>query len=258
MTVTAIAPAGDDLDAFRLQVRCLLAGNHPPASVIWSDRPGTTLFAEVAGPAEAIPHVPRAFASLAGVVACHRNPARWMLLYEALWRLGHGERALLAKEADPLVHRLRRMQSAVLRDDHRMTAFVRFRRVSVAAEDHYVAWYEPEHFTLRRASAFFVDRFARLRFSILTPDLAVHWDSGALHFGPGVCRSEAPAPDGMETWWTRYYAATFNPARNNPDLLVRHMPRRFWRNLPEAGSISELVASAAKRTAAMVEDGTRT
>ena len=42
--------------------------------------------------------------------------------------------------------------------------------------ERYVAWFEPEHHILRRVSSFFVDRFAAMRWSILTPDGSLHWD----------------------------------------------------------------------------------
>ena len=35
--------------------------------------------------------VPKAFMALARIVACHRDPTRWTLLYRLLWRLTHGE-----------------------------------------------------------------------------------------------------------------------------------------------------------------------
>jgi DNA polymerase len=53
--------------------------------------------------------VPRAFVELARRAAARGDPARWPLLYEALWRIVHEAHDLLANEADPLVRRLRRM-----------------------------------------------------------------------------------------------------------------------------------------------------
>ena len=108
---------------------------------------------------------------------CHRDPERFALLYTLLWRLTHGEKSLLMVASDPLVHRLRQMQKSVRRDTHKMTAFVRFRQVEDDAGERYVAWFEPEHHILRRVSSFFVDRFAAMRWSILTPEGSLHWDT---------------------------------------------------------------------------------
>ncbi|HQT79622.1 MAG TPA: TIGR03915 family putative DNA repair protein, partial [Rhodopila sp.] len=241
---TAVIAQPDDLAAFRTYARRLLAAKANPATVIWTDISHGNLFDEAVGEAERVAPVPRSFVSLAEAVACHRNRDRWSLLYQAFWRLAHGERLLLRNEADPLVHRLNRMATAVRHDQHRMTAFVRFRAVTDGDEVYYAAWYEPQHYVLRRTACFFIDRFAAMRFSILTPDLSLHWDRQESHFGPGMTRTESEPPDAVEEGWKRYYAATFNPARSNPDLMARHMPRRFWRNLPEAASIHDLVTDA--------------
>jgi probable DNA metabolism protein len=243
----------DRLCSFRDRARDLLAAQVEPASVTWSETAGTSLFAErlpVAQPAALL--VPRAFATLAEAVVCHREPRRWALLYEALWRIAHGERCLLDVASDPLTHRLQRMAAAVKHDQHRMTAFVRFRVVRDDDGDHRIAWYQPEHRTLRRTASFFIDRFARLRFSILTPDLTLHWDGVAERFSPGRSRREVPAEDAVEASWQRYYNATFNPARLNSRLMVRHMPKRYWQGLPETAAIPDLMSGATARTDRMV------
>jgi uracil-DNA glycosylase len=56
--------------------------------------------------------VPRAFIDLARGAAIHREPARWALLYEVLWRLVHEGRDLMT-HGDPAVERLTRMESEV-------------------------------------------------------------------------------------------------------------------------------------------------
>ncbi len=185
-------------------------------------------------------------------VACHRDDSRWPLLYQLLWRIAAGERTLMNQPADALMHRLYGMAASVRRDQHRMTAFVRFRIVEDDDGPCSVAWYEPQHRILRRVTPFFVDRFASLRFSILTPDLSLHWDRRTLRYDPGLSRSAAPPVDDVENWWKRYYCATFNPARVNPRLLQSHMPKRFRRDLPEAETIRDLLGSAGKRTDAMM------
>jgi probable DNA metabolism protein len=45
--------------------------------------------------------------------------------------------------------------------------------------------------------------------------------------GPGTARDEETE------LWCRYFKATENPARRNPDLQRRLMPLRYWRYLPE-------------------------
>jgi uracil-DNA glycosylase len=55
----------------------------------------------------------------------------------------------------------------------------------------------------------------------------------------------------MEALWRTYYASTFNPARLNAKVMQQHMPRRYWKNLPEAQDIGELARRAAPRVAVM-------
>jgi DNA polymerase len=250
---TVAVPPDDGFAAFRDMARRLLAAGIQPDGVAWTDCPGTSLFAEAPSEPGPPPIVPRAYVTLAEAVACHRDADRWPLLYQALWRIARGERALLDAAADPLVHRLRAMEAAVRRDQHRMTAFVRFRTVPGGAEEHFIAWYEPRHRVLRRTSGFFIDRFANLRFSILTPDLTLHWDRAAAAFGPGLRREDAVSHDAVEAWWQSYYAAIFNPARTNGTLMKRHMPERYWRDLPEARVIAALLREAGPTAQRMIK-----
>ncbi|MBV8612379.1 MAG: TIGR03915 family putative DNA repair protein [Acetobacteraceae bacterium] len=247
----------DHLADFRPAARRLIAAGAPPEKVRWLEGEGVDLFGAAAPEHEAALRVPAGFAALAESVAQHRDRVRWALLYEALWRIAGGEPSLLEAVADPLVHRLRRMEAAVRRDAHRITAFLRFRAVADAAgERRFVAWYEPEHRILRPTAGFFVDRFAAMRWSILTPDGCLHWDTQALSTSAGLHPSAAPPADELEAWWQGYYRATFNPARASPALLRGHMPKKFWRNLPEAAEIEPLLAEAGARTQRML-DGAR-
>jgi DNA polymerase len=252
MMYSIVIDPPDDFGAFRSAARRLLAAQIDSADVTWTDGPDAGLFTDLPPEGQRIAAVPRAFVELAETVACHRDASRWALLYQLPWRLTAGERTLMDQPADALVHRLQRMAASVRRDQHRMTAFVRFRIVEADDGPCSVAWYEPQHRLLRRITPFFIDRFASLRFSILTPDLSVHWDRRTIQFAPGLSRSAAPEQDDVENWWKRYYCATFNPARVNPKLLGSHMPKRFRRDLPEADTIQDLLSNAGRRTDKMI------
>jgi probable DNA metabolism protein len=244
----------DDLDGFREAVRGLIGADAAPHTVTWHVGESGDLFGGDAVPQSDAPiSVPRAYGTLAETVICHRDPERFALLYEALWRIVQGERALLSVASDPLVHRLTQMEKAVRRDMHKMTAFVRFRRVEADGVERYVAWFEPEHHILRRVSDFFVKRFASMAWSILTPEGTIHWDGGSLAFGPGVPRDQAPGEDALEDWWLTYYRAIFNPARLHIDAMRAEMPKKYWRNLPEAELIPGLIAQAQQRTETMID-----
>src|SRR3546814_1124456 len=67
---------------------------------------------------------------------------------------------------------------------HKMRAFVRFRELADAEGPRFVAWFEPDHHIVRANAGFFARRFASMRWSILTPELSIHWDGDALTEGP--------------------------------------------------------------------------
>ncbi|MEO7414796.1 MAG: UdgX family uracil-DNA binding protein [Opitutaceae bacterium] len=196
--------------------------------------------------------VPRAFMVMASEVSCYRDEMRWPLLYRALWRLTHGEPNLLEIAVDADVSTLNAMAKAVRRDVHKLHAFVRFREIATDAATWYVAWFEPQHLIVETGAPFFVDRFAAMRWSILTPDRCAHWDGKILTFTEGADRSLAPAEDAIEDLWRTYYASIFNPARVKIGAMTKEMPRHYWKNLPEAQIIPRLLSESAPRTAAMV------
>ena len=200
------------------------------------------------------PHVPKAFLQKAMVAGCHRDPQRWNLLYRLLWRLQRN-RDLLKVEVDSDVSELIRMEQQVRRDEHKMHAFVRFRRVGESdGEEHFIAWYQPQHRILELGAPFFAERFAIMRWSILTPDGSVAWDPAEkqLRYGPAVPREHAPSGDELEELWKSYYGSIFNPARLNPAAMRGHMPTHYWANLPEVDLLPKLMQTAESRVQGMV------
>ncbi|HET7883654.1 MAG TPA: TIGR03915 family putative DNA repair protein [Acetobacteraceae bacterium] len=239
-----------DVDGFRRAVRLLIARDVPPDHVTWGEE------ASLVGAApdgDGTPLVlPRAVVELIERVACHSNPERYALLYQLVWRVHRGERALLEVASDPLVHRLQRLSQAVQRDIHKMHAFLRFRD---AGDGHLVAWFEPEHHILAAAAQFFIDRFGALVWSIITPRGSLHWDREKLVCGPPGRRCDVPPDDAFEAGWRGYYESVFNPARANPQAMRLHMPKKYWRNMPETAAIPDLLRSAQRRVAVMMQDG---
>lgn len=144
------------------------------------------------------------------------------------------------------------MAKAVRRDVHKMHAFVRFREIAAEAGAWFVAWFEPQHHVVEAAAPFFVDRFAAMHWSILTPDRCAHWDGRALTFTGGVDRDAAPTKDATEDLWRAYYASIFNPARVKIGAMTKEMPRHYWKNLPEAELIPQLLAESSPRRDTMV------
>ncbi|MBS1806375.1 MAG: UdgX family uracil-DNA binding protein [Acidobacteria bacterium] len=198
-------------------------------------------------------HVPRSYIERATVVACHRDAARWNLLYRLLFRL-QSDRNLLKLDIDDDVAEFRRLEHQVKRDLHKMHAFVRFRKIETDAGEHFVAWYEPAHRVLELAASFFAERFAVMQWTIMTPDASVHWDPSEkqLAFASGVAREHAPKTDDFEDLWRTYYSSIFNPARTNMNAMRSEMPVRYWKNLPELHTLPKLLTEAEGRVETMI------
>ena len=244
-----------DYKEWRRAARQLLNDAIPPESVAWlaASAQAVLPFPELeltddSARTQRSSRVPRGFVELAEAAACHRNSARWDALYRLLWRVVHDGSAVLDCETDDDVRMVKEMAAQVRHDEHRMRAFVRFTPVASESGTRYVAWYEPDHLIVRRAAPFFADRFSSLDWSILTPDLSAHWDTGTLAFTDGVAAPLAQRAGETEDLWRVYYEAVFNPARVNPRAMARDMPYRRWRSLPEASLIPELVKTAHDRT----------
>lgn len=238
-----------DFDGWRAAARALAMEGVDPADVEWAVQEN--------GAAGEIPpsnaaggdlRVPRAFIEAAGTAVLHSDPGRFAFLYRLLWRL-RAEPDLLRIAPDPDVRRLDAMQKAIRRDIHKMRAFVRFREV----DGRYFAWFEPAHFIVERNAGFFARRFTGMRWSILTPYRSAHWDGERLALGPGAAKRDVPADDAAEELWRTYYRSIFNPARLKVKAMQAEMPKKYWRNLPEASLIPELIGGADKAAREMIQ-----
>ncbi|MBD2841984.1 UdgX family uracil-DNA binding protein [Erythrobacter sp. KMU-140] len=260
-------PAPDDFAFWRERARSLIQCDVPPDRVSWIEPGGTgDLFAQE-GPARRQKRLPtpgkdarpvrasKRFMKLARNAALHSDPERFSLLYRVLWRLQSNPRAMEDK-ADLDVRRIEELDKSVRRDSHKMHAFVRFREVeSEDGAEHYVAWFEPDHHIVRANAGFFMRRFSNMNWSILTPRGCIHWDGETMRESGPAQRSDAPQGDPVEDLWKSYYASIFNPARLKVGAMLSEMPKKYWKNMPEAELIPDLIAGAQAREANMVETG---
>jgi DNA polymerase len=245
-----------DFEGWRKAARALVLNNVTPSDVTWTVQGNEPELFEQSS--SALPpethgtfNVPAKFVELAQTAILHRDPERFALLYRLLWRL-RGNHDLLDVATDPDVSQVAAMAKAVRRDEHKMHAFVRFREVGRERESHFIAWFEPEHHIVELAAPFFARRFADMAWSILTPEVCAHWDGHAVSFTPGLSKSDAPSEDRLEETWLRYYASIFNPARLKVKAMQAEMPKKYWRNLPEASLIKPLIAGAERATGEMI------
>jgi probable DNA metabolism protein len=246
--------------AWQKAARLALERETAPPDIAWEEmnsaQPALPLLPEeerASNPSQRRFFVPKPFFELARLVALHRDPKRWALLYRLLWRITHGESKLLEIFVDPDVRQAFEMDKSVRHDIHKMRAFVRFRRIEGTAEPCFVAWFEPQHDIVEHNSTFFVDRFASMNWSILTPDLCAHWDQLQIRFTEGVDRSRAPSEDQVENLWLTYYRNIFNPARIKVHAMQAEMPKKYWKNLPETEAIPSLLRDAPGRVEEMMK-----
>jgi probable DNA metabolism protein len=283
MKIVRIEP---DFDLWRDAARKALLEGYRPQEIDFQDATAvheSSLFVEPEGRVTGvtIPQVraTQEFLRDASEVASHRDPTRWNLLYRVLYRL-QSERHLLKIETDVDVSAMLKLRSQVRRDLHKMHAFVRFRKVLEPAHalpifdsqdeslvtlketaelndglvEHYIAWYQPDHRILAMAAPFFLERFAVMRWTILTPDGSVSWDPARreLLHGPGVPLSSAPSSDDVEVLWRSYYKSIYNPARLNTSAMRSEMPVRYWKNLPELDTLPALISESSGRVGTML------
>jgi DNA polymerase len=241
--------------AWRDSARGLLAAGIPPEEVSWGgegvdpglfDTPGAV-------PAGGAITVPRSFVQMANRVVWHADPSRFARLYGFLWRLRDAP-WLMNDRGDADLAKLRLMEKAVNRCAHKMKAFVRFREIGDpdAARRSFAAWFEPTHHTVEPTARFFTDRFGDMDWRILTPDICAIFEEGNLRMEEGRARPDLP-DDASEELWVTYFRNIFNPARLKVTAMTSEMPRKYWKNLPEAAAIPDLIATAPARARQMVE-----
>lgn len=238
-----------DFQEWRNVARGLIEAKTSPTQVQWNE---DSLFGEApATSGRTSLKVPPDFLKLAEEVACHADEIRWSLLYRILWRLTHGgENHLLKIASDPDVSKAMTMAKNVRREIHKMHAFVRFKLISTdeqTGRERYAAWFEPDHSVVAPATPFFRKRFANMDWSIFTPKGCAHWIDGNFSLAPGIASNPVENPDELESAWNTYYRSIFNPARLKTKMMQTEMPKRYWKNLPEAAQIHELIAMSRPR-----------
>ena len=253
-----------DFGEWRDRARALLLAGTRPEAIDWRVRDGEAgLFAASLPAQEASPHgmpaermplsVPRAFVELAESVICHRDIRRFALLYRVLWRL-QADRSLINTAIDQDMAVLRLMEKSVRRDSHKMKAFLRFKETHPATDGRrrFVAWFEPDHFIVARTAPFFQRRFTDMDWLILTPKGTAAWDGERLDVTDRAVR-RPDLEDQTDELWRTYFRHIFNPARLKVKAMQAEMPKKYWKNMPEAALIPELIAGAEARIGAMIE-----
>lgn len=258
---TVVLETKADFGEWRHQARQLLLNGESLENILWSSTLAPDLFGndmptlfdnekQTGRQKTATFFVPKRFLNMAQNVICHNNDDSAALLYRLLYRL-QTDKNIFEKIYDSDVATALSREKAVCQDIHRMHAFLRFTEVPPLGQRRcFRAWYEPQHFIIRKAAPFFFRRFNNMDWLILTPKGSVIYVDEKLTFGEPV--EERPQNrDQMEELWKTYFSHIFNPARLKVKTMRSHMPKKFWGNLPEAQLIDGLISKAEKRVERM-------
>lgn len=247
-----VLPVIGTVPAWRKAARGLLARGVPDAVWQVGDAPADLFATEPPGPVAKAPalNLPREAIAEIETALCHSAPERFARAYGLLRQLAHGT-VRWADRSDPAMLKVLQQAKTVRRAIHKMHAFVRFREVGgKAGRRAFMAWFEPDHPVVEAATPFFANRFGDMDWAILTPQITARFVGGQLDYqltAPGTVIPE----DATEGLWRTYYANIFNPARLMVDAMTSEMPRKYWKNLPEADLIPGLIRNANARTCAM-------
>lgn len=256
MIYTPRLPRLEIFAAWRDTARALASNDVSPDRVVWAmekETPG--LFGDGAPlPAAREMTVPKDFVPLARLVCASRAAGAHDLLYRVLLRC-RGNARLLGNRADAEVQQLEAWAKHVRRDMHKMKAFVRFREVTPQGSNRrqFLSWFEPEHRIEELTAGFFARRFADMDWMIVTPEVTVRFKGEELSLEAGT-NAKLDLSDATEDLWLTYYANTFNPARVKIKAMQSEMPKKYWKNLPEAALIPDMIAQAEARVRQMQEN----
>ncbi|MBY6151746.1 UdgX family uracil-DNA binding protein [Vannielia litorea] len=251
--LTVRLPKIGSVAAWRSEARKLAAEGIGAEHVRWTQDSEQDLFASDDAPHGAPVEVRLSKQALFDIESSlyHRDPERFARAYALVLRLGRGE-IRWGERADDALRKLLHQRKEVGRDIHKMHAFVRFNEVTEPGANRraFAAWFEPDNPITEAAAPFFARRFGDMDWVIATPDLTARFIAGQLSFDETGANARLPEDASHELWRT-YYANIFNPARLMPEAMRSEMPKKYWKNLPEARLIPDLIRTAPARAAEM-------
>lgn len=166
------------------------------------------------------------------------------IIYELIIAVFRHSPALLQNYGDDKVILFHQALRKVSRERHRMKAFVRFHKSSNGL---FVAIFEPDFNVLPLIVSFFRNRYADQTWLIydqkrkygLFYDLKTVIEvtlsaqcSNQLQSSSDFITLD-PEDNHYENLWRSYFQSTNIEARKNLKLHIRHVPKRYWRYLPE-------------------------
>ena len=146
----------------------------------------------------------------------------------------------------PAVLAVTQIARKVWREKHRMEAFVRFQKTG---DGLYYALIEPDYNVLPLIATHFERRYADQRWLIYDARrrYGIYYDgetcsevelsfSEGVNGGKDIHRHYDEGEALYQQLWQQYFKSVNIAARKNTRLHVQHMPRRYWKYLPEKRS----------------------
>lgn len=144
--------------------------------------------------------------------------------------------------SNPDVLMLQQTHKKVHREKHRMEAFIRFQ---LTKDGLYYATVQPDYNVLPLILKHFKDRYADQRWLIYdtlrkygilydleqVTEVQINFSEEVEQEGLTTIYDEKETL--YQTLWQQYFASVNISARKNMKLHIRHMPRRYWKNLIE-------------------------
>jgi probable DNA metabolism protein len=142
---------------------------------------------------------------------------------------------------NPAVRFVNETARKVQREKHRMEAFVRFRQTQ---DGLYMAVIEPDFNVLPLIQPHFEQRYADQRWLIFDRkrNYGLYYnlqETQGVELATGQAEAAAAplllheSEEMYEDLWRHYFSRVNIPERKNMVLHLRHMPRRYWKYLPE-------------------------
>lgn len=164
----------------------------------------------------------------------------WEGAFRLMVRIFQGEESILKNFGDPDALYFAQTLKKVSRERHRMKAFTRF---SKGSDGLFFAVIEPDFNVLPLIISFFRNRYADQAWLIYDTrrNYGILYDKSScteVHLEQGETDRLSPAVPitldaHYEGLWKAYFQAVNIPARKNMKLHLRHVPRRYWKFLPE-------------------------
>lgn len=144
---------------------------------------------------------------------------------------------------------IQQVSRKVHREKHRMEAFVRFQ---LTKDNLYYCIIQPDYNVLPLISIHFEKRYADQKWLIYDSSrkygiyydlkntseitLTFHTDTNNVEAQKAICDGNEPL---WQILWQQYFSSVNIAARKNTKLHIQHMPKRYWKYLPEKrGSIN--------------------